>query len=266
MKTQCPHCYAKFNSRDEHKGKKVKCPKCNQAFVIGPLAKVTRAESCSRCGREIGEFEQAHVFDGKIICAECNQKLRKVEDDSTIEQAPSTKDDTVQRFSNAQPLWHLILLSIATLRIYEIYWFYKTWKGIKKYTTASFSPGRRTFGLFIPIYGLVLIDGVFRHDVELLRTAVAGPKLIKRPLLFGASYVLSPLLSFLGGLAPLPHFFPLFPLAAFQRCLNQYWEIGQPELPRRTKFSAGEIALLVIGVLCWIVLPIVIILLAPWNK
>lgn len=182
--------------------------------------------------------------------------LKAKESKREVVQADAT---TLQEFSNAQPLWHLILLSIATLRIYEIYWFYKTWKSIKEYTTASFSPGWRTFGLFIPIYGLVLIDGLFRHDVENLRTAVAGPKVIKRPLLFGASYVLSPLLSFLG-LAPLPYFFPLFPLAAFQRCLNQYWEIGQPELPRRKKFSGGEIVLLIIGGLHWIVLPIVIIL------
>jgi len=34
-------------------------------------------EICSNCGREISRAEQAHVFDGNIVCAECNKDLRK---------------------------------------------------------------------------------------------------------------------------------------------------------------------------------------------
>lgn len=33
-------------------------------------------EICSNCGREIGRSEQAYVFEGKIVCAECDNALR----------------------------------------------------------------------------------------------------------------------------------------------------------------------------------------------
>jgi hypothetical protein len=33
-------------------------------------------EICSNCGREIGRSEQAYVFEGKIVCAECDKALR----------------------------------------------------------------------------------------------------------------------------------------------------------------------------------------------
>ncbi len=33
-------------------------------------------EICSNCGREIGRSEQAYVFGGKIVCAECDNALR----------------------------------------------------------------------------------------------------------------------------------------------------------------------------------------------
>lgn len=33
-------------------------------------------EICSDCGREINRSEQAHVFEGNIVCAECDLKLR----------------------------------------------------------------------------------------------------------------------------------------------------------------------------------------------
>ncbi|MHC4641046.1 MAG: LIM domain-containing protein [Planctomycetota bacterium] len=36
-------------------------------------------EICSNCEREIGRSEQAYVFDGKIVCAECDNTLRSNE-------------------------------------------------------------------------------------------------------------------------------------------------------------------------------------------
>ena len=37
MKTQCLHCKKLFNAPDEYNGKKGKCPKCKQSFIIGKL-------------------------------------------------------------------------------------------------------------------------------------------------------------------------------------------------------------------------------------
>jgi predicted Zn finger-like uncharacterized protein len=76
MKTQCPHCQTKFKTSDGVTGKKINCPKCNQPFVISPLIKDNKVEVCSTCGKEIGKLQQACVFSEKIVCAECDKKLR----------------------------------------------------------------------------------------------------------------------------------------------------------------------------------------------
>jgi predicted Zn finger-like uncharacterized protein len=37
MKTQCPHCKARFNVDDKFAGKQAKCPKCSKPFTIEPF-------------------------------------------------------------------------------------------------------------------------------------------------------------------------------------------------------------------------------------
>ena len=37
MKTQCPHCKAKFNANDNFAGKQAKCPRCAKPFIIEPF-------------------------------------------------------------------------------------------------------------------------------------------------------------------------------------------------------------------------------------
>ncbi len=76
MRTQCPHCKAEFNSPDEGEGKEVKCPKCAEPFVIAPLAEKLTVEVCTSCGKRIGKLEQACLFEGNIVCAQCDSKLR----------------------------------------------------------------------------------------------------------------------------------------------------------------------------------------------
>ena len=34
-----------------------------------------RLERCGNCGREIGRMEQAHLFEGEVVCATCIKKL-----------------------------------------------------------------------------------------------------------------------------------------------------------------------------------------------
>ena len=54
-------------------------------------------------------------------------------------------------FSSETPLWHFIILSVATYGIYELYWFYKNWKFLREYNQMKgISPIFRT--LFSPIF------------------------------------------------------------------------------------------------------------------
>ena len=66
-----------------------------------------------------------------------------------------------------------IVLAIVTLGFYTIYWFYVTHKQLNEGTSAEFSPGLRTVGLFIPIYNFVVIWRT-SHDAEPVSTT-SGP-------------------------------------------------------------------------------------------
>lgn len=84
MKTQCPHCKAKFNVPDEYKGKKVKCLKCQESFICvefetttipatTPKAPIEVTEKCKNCGRNIGELEKTYILNGNVVCTQCNE-------------------------------------------------------------------------------------------------------------------------------------------------------------------------------------------------
>ena len=40
IRTQCPHCEAKFRTKRENEGKRAKCRKCGDAFVIESLTEI----------------------------------------------------------------------------------------------------------------------------------------------------------------------------------------------------------------------------------
>jgi hypothetical protein len=45
-------------------------------------------EICSNCGRDIARSEQAYVFEGKIVCAECDNALRT----GTVDEPATTPE------------------------------------------------------------------------------------------------------------------------------------------------------------------------------
>ncbi len=36
-----------------------------------------KVEQCENCGRLIGKLEQAYVYEGRVVCEQCNEKLTK---------------------------------------------------------------------------------------------------------------------------------------------------------------------------------------------
>lgn len=102
MKTQCPHCQARFKVPDENKGKKAKCPKCNKPFVIARFVESTVVEGCTSCGRKIGKLEQTCVFDGRVVCKQCDETLRKGSNEADTKRAGwfyQERDNAVGPFS-----------------------------------------------------------------------------------------------------------------------------------------------------------------------
>jgi hypothetical protein len=53
-------------------------------------------EVCSNCGRDIARSEQAYVFEGKIVCAECDSALRtsQVAEPAEIPEPPAAPQPT----------------------------------------------------------------------------------------------------------------------------------------------------------------------------
>lgn len=98
MKTKCPHCDAELKAPDEYEGKKIKCPKCKQAFVIAEFvdksARTKEAEThrnvietCANCNRSIGKLETAYVFKGNVVCEQCNELLGQADKKSRKSQS-----------------------------------------------------------------------------------------------------------------------------------------------------------------------------------
>lgn len=184
---------------------------------------------CSSCAKEIQ--------DESMVCHFCGELVHDVETHISDGE-----------FSYGQAVWHLVLLSIVTLGIYEIVWFYRNWKHLKAHKSLDIRPGWRTVGLFVPIYGIVLAYNQFR-DIKDFSMASGIEKSFSPGwvlfgwLLFSALWKLPDPFWFLALLS-------VWPLAVVQKVLNSYWDKEQPELRKRTKFSGRQIALLVIGVLC----------------
>src|SRR5262249_51818020 len=155
-------------------------------------------------------------------------------------------------FSNAQPLQHLVVLSVVSFGLYPTYWMYQNLRLLKGHKQLSISPAWRTFGAFIPLIGLLF----FKDQLQLFaETAAADSIAIEfspwaRTLAFTA-------VSLLGEL-PNPWWImatgAVLVLLPVQRALNQYWAIEQPGLPMRQRFSSGEITFLVVCGAVWLLL------------
>ncbi|MBY0358375.1 MAG: hypothetical protein K2W82_10275 [Candidatus Obscuribacterales bacterium] len=172
-----------------------------------------------------------------------------------------------------QPAWHVIVLSIATFKLYFIYWCYKNWRDLSAHNVpqqtnkppsgfieslspqhlSSFqdvSPMLRTLGVLIPYVNNYLYLTLALGIARLLPDASSWPS--KHPLaaacfIVGASIAFD-LLAFLGGAWYLLSFISVIPLAIVQHWLNKYWDAREPKgLLTRHGFTAWEIGAIVTG-------------------
>jgi S1-C subfamily serine protease len=148
-------------------------------------------------------------------------------------------------YGDGQPVWQLVLLSLLTLNLYHLRWFYRTWKQLKQDQDQHMSPFLHTLGLLVPILNIALVLNLFREIKEYAEDAGVPPR-------WGPG---APLAGFfgLGLLWWLPEPWSLLacasvaPLAVVQSALNRYWKVRQPALPMRTALSGGQTATVVAG-------------------
>ena len=166
------------------------------------------------------------------------------------------KQSATKQISNIQPIWHFLVISIVTFGLYDIYWFYRNWKQLKAHKYLDINPIKRTIGLIIPIYSLVVTYEYFSQIRDVSRDA-GVEKLYSLGLVFFSCWFFSVItLSDKYGIIGI---LILVPLSMVQNTLNSYWEIEQPGYLKKTNFHLlGEILVaLVFTVLCFSLIEII---------
>jgi hypothetical protein len=152
--------------------------------------------------------------------------------------------------SNAQPLQHLVVLSVLSFGLYPSYWLYRNLQLLKAHERLSISPVWRTFLAFIPLIGWP----IFKDQLQLFAetAAAAGVESAISPWphtlgfqLVGAAAWLLPLPWGACGTAAVLFLLPT------QRTLNAYWRIEQPAGMASSGYSIGEVALAAVCAVLW---------------
>lgn len=158
-------------------------------------------------------------------------------------QTPGTDARRPAFFVQPRPIWHHVVLTLATLGLYLIFWFYRVWTYFRVVRGISVIPLlRAVFHIFF-IYPLLrnLRDEARRRGYP--ESPPAGPLSV----LFVA-------LSFCGVLPPPAMFVQMLNvvalLPAFEMA-NYIWRKEWPGIPERRGFSLGETFLLGLGAFMW---------------
>lgn len=193
--------------------------------------------NCKHCDNKL-------VSDAKF----CNKCGKPVESES---------GSTIEYF--AISLKRLALFSILTLGIYEIYWFYKNWSAVKKFEGQKISPFWRA------IFVVFFCHSLFKKVLESAKSHAY--KNSYSPGWLATAYIL---LLFVGnGLSRVESYdigFNLIwlivaittfiPLLLVQKAINFNNEKIRDNFKLRREFSGGEVLLIVVGVI-WFLLVLV---------
>jgi len=198
--------------------------------------------ACPGCGRQISDRANA--------CFECGWSR---DEDVPAGQAP-TAPAVGQAAGPAEPpaavsplkpffpvaTHKFVVMSIASLGAYPVYWSYQNWKRIAQATGEGLSPFWRAF--FTPIWFFPLFGRV-RARAEEEGIAVGWP-----PALLAGLYLLSLLVGFLGTFwvfLSLLGFAPLLPVLATSQAVNA--RHPSPEGPN-SRYSLLDVGCIILGV------------------
>ena len=148
-------------------------------------------------------------------------------------------DKENQKFSNVLPVWKFIFLVIITFGLYEVVWFYRTWKFFMEKDKLNISPFWRA------IFAIFFIYSLFKRILALAKKegykeSYSPSNLTVVFILFAFSgYLPEPLnlISYLG-------FLPLIPALL---TMNFYWKKKNPKLPAKT-FYLWQIILIIMWI------------------
>jgi len=129
--------------------------------------------------------------------------------------------------------WKLILLSIVTLGIYDVYWFYKNWKLVKEWTGSDIKPFWRA------VFGFFYCHALLSHIKECGDKAGTNPSF--SPGLLSAIWIIVSLLHKLPDPYWLVCYLAVFALVPLQKEIHKLNQLSAPEYPLNNKCSAWQI-------------------------
>lgn len=154
------------------------------------------------------------------------------------------KQITRQSKAGTRPLFFetspgkLILLSIVTLGIYELYWFYRNWKLVKEWTGTDIKPFWRAF------FGFFYCHSLLSHIKECGDKSGTNPKF--SPGLLTAAWIVVSLLHKLPDPYWLVCYLAVFALVPLQKEIHKLNQLSAPEYPLNNKLSAWQ----TVGAVC----------------
>ncbi len=169
-----------------------------------------------------------------VKCRYCGEWLNKQN-----VRGPAISGPSLRQYSNVQPVWHFVLLCIASFGIYEFYWFFNNWKLLKERKNLDIYQFWRAF------FGVLFAYSLFKKIFSLAKEKGYDEQPSAGLITF--SFIVLSILWCLGNpywLISLLSFIPLIPVL---NAVNFFWEQEQPNPSKRTQFSRGEIAVLIIG-------------------
>jgi len=159
---------------------------------------------------------------------------------------------TNKKYSNAQPLWQLILLDIVSFGLYFFYWSYRNWKHLKECKKLDINPSRKAIELLIPLIGILFAWDQFVVFGDFSKEA--GAKISFNPALVTIGFLAFNVLGWLPDPFWLLSFLDVVPLVLVQRTLNSAWAEVEPGLKVRKLPMIGDTLAVIAS---WVVLVIV---------
>ncbi len=183
---------------------------------------------CKECGHK--------TEAGSKFCDSCGKKI-----DSNSEELSINKDDHDSKM--IRPLTisisKLVVLTVLTFGIYEIYWFYKQWKSLNQIKNLNIRVWAR--GLFTPLFAYPLFKQYF---------ALANQENHKKYPSAGWLAIGYFVLNILWRLEKpywLLGFTAVVTLIPVQNAINEYWKIKHPKNEIDSSYKGWESVILIIG-------------------
>lgn len=157
-------------------------------------------------------------------------------------------------FAGGAPLFavsttKLVVMSIATLGLYQFYWMYKHWQSIRTQSGEDISPFWRAF------FGIFFINQLFTRMRA--QTVSGGVEAGASTGGLAAGYIISNILGQVlsrlryPGLGIFVGMLSVVPIVIMQGEVNSYIDAVYPTADRNGRFSPANIVLIILGALFW---------------